>query len=165
MPIAEEGKKKSYVTHPRYGDKPMKSGIKYDAEEIVNAFWGYNSGFFFPESAIPANLSKQNYSIYPRKIYVDLEKKCITCNRLFIFYAKEQQYWYETLGFYIDADCVKCTDCRKKEQEIKLLMREYEELHKKENKNKEEISKLKNTALELYQLGYIRNKQKVDNIG
>ena len=45
------------------------------------------------------------------------------------------------------------------------MMIGYETLLKKEEKNDFEISELKNIALELYQLGYIRNKHKVDKIG
>jgi len=56
-------------------------------------------------------------------------------------------------------------DCRKKEQDIKQLMHKYEELVKKENRDEDETKLLKNTALELYQLGYIRDKQKIDKIG
>ena len=41
----------------------------------------------------------------------------------------------------------------------------YETLLNKEEKNDFEISELKTIALKLYQLGYIRNKHKVDKIG
>lgn len=156
---------KPYVNHPRYGDKPIYSGNKYTLEEILSSHWQYDKEHIFSETAIPADIEKQNYSIYPRKLYVDIEKKCIQCNRWFIFYAIEQKFWYETLGFYIDADCVKCVECRKKEQEIKHLMHTYENLSKKEKRSDEETSILKNTALELYQLGYIRDKQKINKIG
>jgi NADH:ubiquinone oxidoreductase subunit F (NADH-binding) len=69
------------------------------------------------------------------------------------------------MGFYVDADCNKCIDCRKKEQSIKQLMHEYESLLKKPDRTEIETSRLKNVALELYQQGYIRNRDKVDKIG
>ena len=142
---------KPYVSHPRYGDKPIYSGNNYAIEDVLSAHWQYDKESIFPETAIPADIEKQNYSLYPQKIYVDIEKQCIQCNRWFIFYAQEQKYWYETLGFYIDADCVKCVECRKKEQEIRNLMHTYEDLIKKQKRSEEEINILKNTALELYQ--------------
>ncbi len=37
---------------------------------------------------------------------------CRTCARTFLFFAREQQYWYEDLHFYIDTDCVHCPTCR-----------------------------------------------------
>lgn len=111
-----------------------------------------------------ADTSKQNFSIYPITIYVDIEKQCIQCERWFIFFAEEQKYWYENLGFYVDADCVKCIDCRKKEQSVKHLMRQYEMLVKNDRRTENETTELKNIALELLQLGYITNKNKIDNI-
>jgi len=159
-PIYEE-----YVNHPRYGDKPIHSGNNFSKDEIEQGFWGYSKEHFFPESVVIANIEKQKYSTFPRTLYVDIKKQCIQCKRSFIFFALEQKYWYEILGFYIDADCVKCIDCRKKERMIKKMMITYENLLKKEEKTDLEISELKKNALELYQLGYIRNKHKIDKIG
>ena len=163
------GKKKirpqrEYVTHPRYGNKPTRSDLIASNDEIMQSHWSYNKDSIFPESAIKADISKQNYSIYPRNIYVDVEKQCIQCNRWFIFYAKEQKYWYETLGFYVDADCVKCIDCRKKEHSIKHMMQDYEKLIAKETRTEKETKQLKTIALELFQLGYIRDRNKVESI-
>lgn len=155
---------KEYVKHPRYGDKPKYSGYKYTVDEILQSHWHYDKETIFPETAIPADVNKQNYSIYPCNIYVDIEKQCRQCQRWFIFYAQEQKYWYEELGFAIDADCVKCIDCRKKEQTVKQMMLNYEKLVKNKNRTSDETRKLKNIALELLQLGYIKNKHKLDKI-
>ncbi|WP_151173998.1 zinc-ribbon domain containing protein [Pseudoalteromonas ruthenica] len=155
---------KEYVDHPRYGDKPIYSGEKFTLEEILRAHWRYSEDSIFPETAIKADIEKQNYSIYPRPIYVDIQKKCESCGKWFLFFAKEQKYWYESLRFYIDADCVKCVNCRKKEQEVKHLMSKYEQLLTKSERSEAQTKDLKNIALELFQLGYIRNKNKVDKI-
>jgi len=155
---------RNYVSHPRYGDKPMCSGEDLSNDKIMGSYWAYKKDSVFPESAINADISKQNYSIFPRNVYVDIEKQCKQCNRWFIFYAMEQKYWYEELRFYIDSDCVKCTDCRKKEQSIKHMMLDYELLATIENRTELDTKKLKNIALELFQLGYIRDKNKIDKI-
>jgi hypothetical protein len=155
---------REYVNHPRYGNQPMRSGFRATTDEILSGHWSYNKDSVFIESAIKADTSKQNYSIYPRVIYVDIEKKCIQCKRWFIFYAEEQRYWFEILGFYVDADCVKCIDCRKNEQSIKHMVLDYELLLNKENRTEEETGSLKHIALELFQLGYIRDKNKVNII-
>ncbi|MCK5649177.1 MAG: zinc-ribbon domain containing protein [Gammaproteobacteria bacterium] len=133
-------------------------------DEILESHWSYNKESIFPETVIKADVSRQNYSVFPRSFYVDIEKQCTQCHRWFIFYAKEQQYWYESLGFYIDSDCVKCIDCRKSEQSINTLQQEYGLLIKMTTRTKKETSRLKNIALELYQSGYIKNKHKIDNI-
>lgn len=155
---------KEYVDHPRYGDKPIYSGEIFTLEEILRAHWRYSEDSIFPETAIRAEIDKQNFSIYPRSIYVDIQKQCESCGRWFLFFAREQKYWYETLGFYIDADCVKCINCRNKEQEVKNLMSKYEQLLKDRERTEVQTMELKNIALELFQLGYITNKNKVDNI-
>jgi len=155
---------KDYVVHPRYGDKPSYSGNSYSYEEIIDTYWGYRREKLFPESAIPADTSKQNYSVFPRTIYVDIEKSCKQCGRPFLFYAKEQKYWYEDLHFYIDVDCVRCIECRKKEQSVKSLILEYEQLVKNTSRTNEETRRLKQLALELYKVGYITNENKINRI-
>lgn len=155
---------KQYVNHPRYGDKPIYSGADFPVSEIVRAHWQYDEESIFPETAILADTSVQNYSIYPIKIYVDIEKICRDCGRWFLFFAQEQKYWFESLKFYVDADCVKCIECRRKEQNVNNMMQDYEKLIKTESRTSEETSKLKYIALELFQLGYIKDKRKIDSI-
>lgn len=155
---------KQYVHHPRYGDRPIYSGEQYSLDEILKSYWRYSAESIFPETAIKADLAKQNYTITPRSIYVDIQKICINCGKWFLFFAKEQKYWYETLGFYVDADYIKCSDCRYKEHEIKKLFNRYEELLKCDSRSDQETSELKNIALELFQQGYIKDRTKIDGI-
>lgn len=135
------------------------------AEMAADAHWSFDKDCVFPETAIPANAAKQNYSIFPRKFYVDIERCCTHCGRWFIFYAVEQKFWFEELGFYVDADCTKCIDCRKNDQNLKLLQKRYQVLNVKSDRTTKETSELKKIALELFQLGYIKDKAKVDRIG
>lgn len=81
-----------------------------------------------------------------------------------MFFALEQKYWFEVLKFYVDADCVKCIECRKKDKNVKAMLQEYELLTKNKKRTDQETSKLKNIALELFQLGYIKSRHKVDGI-
>ena len=79
-----------YVDHPRYGHHFVPSGYKYSIDEIEMAHWRYSYLEYFPETAIPANTSKQKYAIFPRTLYVDIVEHCEVCHRPFIFFAKEQ---------------------------------------------------------------------------
>lgn len=160
MSKKRKSKYKAYVPHPRYGDKPVYSGESFTLEEIHSAFWQYRGETVFPESAVAADVEKQNYSIFPRKVYVDIEKACRECGRPFLFYALEQRYWFEQLGFFVDADCVKCVECRKAEQQVKLLMLEYEALLKLDKRDGQESARLKDVAEELFRVGYIKNPDK-----
>jgi len=155
---------RSFVAHPRYGDKPIPSNQNLSVPEIKSAHWRYGSVSFFPETAIVANVEKQNYATYPRSLYVDIEEVCTVCNRPFLFFALEQKYWFEVLGFYIDAHCTRCFDCRKKDQNVKKMFFIYTALVTKDDRTEAENQQLKQVALELFQLGYIRDREKVDRI-
>ena len=57
----------------------------------------------------------------------------------FCFFAQEQKYWFEELRFYVDVTCVKCIECRKKDQAIKRRMHLYEVLVKMEAEPKKKL--------------------------
>jgi len=164
MSKRRERRDRLYVDHPRFGNRPVPSGYRYSKEDIESTHWRYSSVEYFPETAIPANTDKQKYSIYPRSLYVDIAERCEVCGRPFIFFAKEQQYWFETLGFWVDAHCTRCFDCRRQDHEIKAMQRKYETLAAKADRSEAETRELKQVALELYQLGYIRNIEKINQI-
>jgi hypothetical protein len=151
----------TFVQHPRYGANPIPSGVKVTADEIERSHWRYKHETYFPDTAIMADVTKQNYCIYPRKMYVDIAEVCNVCHRPFIFFAKEQQYWFEELGFWIDAHCTRCIDCRKKDQEIRFMQKRYQSLIGIEPRTEQQNKELKEIAMELYQLGYIRDIQKI----
>ncbi|KZN53215.1 zinc-ribbon domain-containing protein [Pseudoalteromonas luteoviolacea] len=162
--MTHQSDKNSYVYHPLYGSEPIPSEFDYSTEEVASAHWRYRSLKFFRETAIPANINKQNFALFPRSLYVDIEEECVDCHRLFIFYALEQKYWFEELRFWVDAHCIRCIECRKKDQEIKNMQRRYGDLVSKENRTNDETAELKSIALELYQLGYMKNIHKVNKI-
>ena len=100
------------VPHGRYGARPIPSGLTVPEAEIRRGFWRHDREKLFPESVLLADVAKQNYAIYPRKYYVDMLRRCQGCERPFIFFAREQRHWYETLRFHVEADCVHCPTCR-----------------------------------------------------
>lgn len=160
--MSKQNKLKKYVNHPRYGSEPLPSSEKIPADAISGGHWRYSSLKFFPETAMAADTSKQNYAIYPRGIYVDIEETCEVCSRPFIFFAKEQKHWFENLGFWVDAHCTRCTECRKKDQEIRLMQKRYQALVGSKDRTSTESRELKKIAMELYQLGYIRDANKLE---
>lgn len=159
-----KNKIKEYVKHPRYGDKPLSSNSKYTLEEVNRSYWGYSNKTVFVHTVIDADIEKQNYSTFPRGLYVDIEEKCIECKRWFLFYAQEQKFWYENLGIYIDVPCTKCVECRKKIQNLKQTIKSYEQLLGKDNRTAKETKALKKIATELFKSGYIKNEQKISQI-
>lgn len=155
---------KNYVPHPRYGVQPIVSGYLYSKEEIESAHWRYASLRYFAETAIPADITKQNYAVYPRKIYIDIEAHCSGCQREFIFFALEQKYWFEELKFWVDSHCIKCVNCRKSDFAIKQMQVNYSNLVSKIARTAEETQLAKTIGLALFELGYIKNINKVNRI-
>ena len=135
------------VPHPRYGSKVRRSAENIDAETVRGSFWRYSLEKIFPESAIKADVSKQNYSIFARPYYVDVLMTCEDCKRDFLFFAEEQKYWHEELGFYVDAWCVRCCECRKKKQGPKAALRTYSDLVSQETLTSEQLQQLVTCAV------------------
>jgi hypothetical protein len=81
-----------------------------------------------PDTAIPAELSRQTPATYAVTHCFDSKRQCADCGKPFIFFAAEQKHWYEDPGFGLDADCVRCVYCRKRQQGIASYRQRYEEL-------------------------------------
>lgn len=154
-------KLKNLVPHPRYGTEVIASGFDLDPSEVRRGFWQYAHRTIFPVSAIPANVRKQNYSVMPRKCYVDMLKQCRQCRRSFLFFAKEQKHWFETLGLYVDADCVSCPECRKSNQELGRRVKRYSRHIMAPAIEGKELETLVRDAAFLVEAGYFRNLSKV----
>jgi hypothetical protein len=151
-----------YVSHPRYGSSPLRSGTKIAEHELRRGFWRLRDDTLFPETALVANTVEQNYAVYPRKYYVDVLHSCRTCHRPFIFFAKEQHYWFETLRFFVDADCVHCPDCRRKSRAVQRRLRRYSDLFAKSEATDKELMFLVDDAIYLLEHGVLKN---LSNLG
>ena len=100
------------VVHPVYGAGPTVSGIAVPVEAIRRGARLYGDEEFFPGSVLVADTRKQNYSVYPKKYYVDVLNECLSCGAPFVFFAQEQKHWYETLRLHVATDCLSCSHCR-----------------------------------------------------
>ena len=79
--------------------------------------------------------------------------------RSFIFFAEEQKYWYEDLGFDLSANCVDCCACRKSEQRRRALLRRYEELFHVSDRSVEENLEMARLTLDLIEEGTVTTKR------
>jgi len=144
------------VPHPRFRGQAPRSQLKLTEPEVRGSYWRYGSARIFPQTALRADVSVQLYTIYPRPYYVDMLKSCNDCSRAFIFYAREQRYWYETLGFYIDADCVRCVECRRKQHAVKRHMVRYTELQARDSLSRKEMMHFVDDCIFLFQEGKLK---------
>ena len=79
-----------------------------------------------PSDSIRANPLLQNYtSSGPAYFYQDQKRHCVQCRETFVFSAKEQRFWYETLQFSMHTDAVRCVDCRRKRRTLKSAQVRY----------------------------------------
>jgi hypothetical protein len=146
-----------YVPHPRYGSSPRPSGVKVPLVDLRRGFWRLLGDTIFPETVLVAQTKKQNFAIYPRKYYVDVLRTCRICHRPFIFFAREQRYWFETLRFFVDADCVHCPDCRRESRVVQRRLRRYSDLFAKSETTRKELMFLVDDTAYLLERGVLKN--------
>lgn len=152
------------VPHPRFGVKPRPSGTDISPDVVRASYCGYQTLAIFPETAIPADTTRQNFTVFPRRYYVDALKYCRDCDRRFIFFAEEQRYWYEELGISVDADCVRCPKCRKTHQELRRRLKRYSRHVAQDKLSDEALVFLVEDAVFLWNNGILKKQQKLRRI-
>lgn len=150
------------VPHPRYGAQPKPSGLRVAEEELRRGFWRLSRDVLYPDTAVLADVSKQNFAVFPRTYYVDVRRVCRTCQRPFIFFAREQRYWFETLRFFVDADCVFCPTCRRESRHVQRRLRRYSDLYARPEPSSKELMFMVEDAAFLLERGVLKN---LNNIG
>ncbi|MBK8597364.1 MAG: zinc-ribbon domain-containing protein [Holophagales bacterium] len=100
--------------HPVYGEVPIVPGP--GASGGTGRLWLYDPDYRpdLPSGAVRGDPRRQLFCCdVPRYFYVDLDRTCRDCGAPFVFSAREQKHWYETLGFRLDASAVRCLPCRR----------------------------------------------------
>ena len=156
---------REFVTHPRYGQGPRITGLDPETDDAGHVFlhWHSPRDSRIPNTAIPADLSRQSPATVPVTHYFDVRRQCRDCGRPFIFFAAEQQYWYEELGFGLDSDCVRCIVCRKKQQGIGLKRERYEELFHVADRTAEQDLEMADGCLSLVE-AHVFHKRKLQHV-
>lgn len=160
----KRGAPNDLVPHPRFGTAIRPAGFEVDADTVCKSFWRYRTETIFPETAIPANWQKQNYGTIPCGWYVDVLKTCRDCRRNFIFYAVEQRYWYEVLRFKLDADCVRCPECRKTDQTLRRRFLRFSKAIARTDLSDDELATLVGDAVFLWDNGLLSKRDKLNRL-
>ena len=113
---------KHFVRHPLFGEIPI---ITMESTSRLE-YWDYDPDYKpkLPPGAVRGDVQSQHFCRMchvPRYFYVNEDKTCVQCGQDFVFSAKEQKYWYESLGFHFDATAVRCPKCRRIRRTIKAL--------------------------------------------
>jgi hypothetical protein len=112
-----------------------------------------------PNTAIKADQSKQlnapgaGWHGATIAYYFDVRRVCRDCQRPFIFFAEEQQYWYEELALPLEVDCVRCHACRRDQRELERLRKRYNELVATPKPGPAELIELVTLSLDLIDSG------------
>jgi hypothetical protein len=156
-----EDKYDSYVEHPRYGRRPRYTGLNPQTDFGGGTFlhWHSSGSCRIPNTAIPADPLRQSPATVSVTHYFDVERECRDCRRMFIFFAAEQQHWYEELQFGLDSDCVRCPPCRKKRQESTELREQYESLLHQPNRDERQTLTMAECCLKLIESGDFTTNQ------
>lgn len=150
-----------YLEHPRYGDAPIISGERWTEADVLRSYWGYKHlswapKIIYPETARRADCNRQKFCCFARWLYVDIGRQCRTCRRWFLFFALEQKYWYETLGFHTNIDCLDCWECRRDRHHKERLADEYQDLLSRTDKTVGQWNRLSELGDQLFEIGYIK---------
>ena len=142
----------------------MASGL-VGADDVIPGPPQWSKDVTFPESAIPADVRKQNFSTMSHlHWYVDTLRDCWMCKRPFLFFAREQQYWYETLRFRVEADCNECVECRAGLRTVRRRLSRYGELVGKRELTDEDMLALASDVAFLWTKGLLRDEQRLRRI-
>lgn len=85
-----------------------------------------------PYGALPGNVELQVFCSFchtPKYYYLDRERTCVQCGQEFIFSAKEQKFWYETLKFNFRSEAIRCLHCRKSKRNENALQNQLNLSH------------------------------------
>ena len=151
-----------YVAHPRFGQRPRLTGLNPQTDMQTGSVflhWHSPKECRIPHTAIRADLSKQSRATVPVTHYYDVRRECSDCGRPFLFFAEEQQYWYEDMGFALESNCVRCVPCRKRKQGIEQKRARYEELLHKPDPSIDERLEMAECCLTLMEAGEFYRRQ------
>ncbi len=149
------------VPHPRYGKGPALHGEKF-SDAAAFGIYQFLPAWTFPNTKIWADVSKQNYSVVARSEYVDVLCRCRECRRWFIFFAKEQQYWFEELRFFIDSRCVHCPECRHIRRQHHREEQEFASLQTVVQPTPDQITRLLELTIALWNRRFIQKRHQLD---
>lgn len=149
-----------YVEHPRFGRYPHVTGLNPQSDFTTGKpFLHWNAAERIPNTAVEADLSRQPRATVPVTHYYDVKRECRDCGRPFIFFAQEQKHWYEELGLPLEADCVRCVPCRKRQHGIAAKRERYEELFHIVERTADENAEMAECCLSLIEEGVFSTRQ------
>lgn len=151
------------VPHPHYGRSPQLNGVPMKVAAVFGLY-EYQPSWTFPTTRIVAVPSRQNYTVMPRTDYFDVLRKCRDCRRWFVFFAREQQHWFEELQFFVDSTCLRCGECRRQQRHRKEVQRRYAAMLAEPNPDAEQVTQLLTDTMCLWKEGVLQRQHQLDKV-
>ena len=150
-----------FVEHPRYGRRPRVTGLNPETVYGGDTFlhWHSPRECRIPNTAIPADVTRQAPATVQVTHYFDVTRRCRDCGRRFLFFAEEQKHWYEVLGFALEADCVRCVPCRRLQRGLDRKRQRYEDLFHVEDRTAAEDLEMAECCLALIESSTFGRRQ------
>ena len=165
----------NYVEHPRYGKGPRYSGLDVNVNHPrVRLSWhaGGVDGVrheikrlaaesrppqrfrgcvrWILGTAVIGDESLQQPGGYaPVSHYCDMDLFCRGCKRRFIFFAEEQQFWYEHLQFYQGSVPDLCPACRQHQRRLKEKKKRFDALCHESPRSLEQTLEMADCCMDL----------------
>ena len=149
------------VVHPRYGrgPDPLRGSLK---EQVRFGLYQHEPAWTIPATRIAADPSRQNFSVVPQQFYLDVLKHCGECDRWYVFFAKEQQYWFEELRFFIDSRSRHCPACRKLRRQRQRQVQHYSRLASLDEHTLDDVQQFLRLTMELWNQEYLTRATQLD---
>lgn len=118
-------RERTFRSHPLYGKIPLLQ-VSVTGNGSPYHYYTYDLDFApdLPIGAVRGDVRRQSYCPMchvPRYFYVDQDRRCVQCGEDFVFSAREQKYWYESLHFHFDSVAIRCPRCRGRRRTEKAL--------------------------------------------
>ena len=113
-----------YVDDDTYGRIPLIECEVTLPDGSVEHYLDYDPDYKppLPAGAVRGNIRRQLYGLTtPRYFYEPIDRVCVQCGEDFVFRAKEQKFWFETLQFNPWSKAIRCVRCRKQQRSKKAL--------------------------------------------
>ena len=153
------------VPHPRFGAMPRftSAAVTGDLSRPL-PHYRYTAATVIAGTVVCADLRRQVGATVATPYYLDVLLTCRGCRRPFIFFADEQQHWYEELGFSLDAWTEHCVPCRKLGQQRRVRFHRYADAIVQATLPDAALAQLLDDARALWVEGRLRKRATVERL-
>ncbi len=153
------------VPHPRFGSHPHFTDVPVPTGTYGGGTpYRYEPTTIIEGTVVCATPARQLKATVPYAYYLDVLLTCRRCDRPFIFFALEQQHWYEELGFSLDAWTNHCSECRKLAQADRRRFHRYADAISQPTLDDAALAQLLGDALAMWQAGRLTKRGTLERL-